>query len=121
MRKRSVMFANNAYKCNGKKVFKRYRKISGKLFKKVERVLTDIRVRIVVVCDDCVKIKYGKQIRKLKRLAKKLYKISLKSKLNALKECNVKKHKPDKRWRSVDYYIDMLKKIKKLPKKKVVC
>jgi len=89
--------------------------------KKFNSVLKVVNEQTVNVCGECVNVRYGKLKRQLKRIGKKLYLLSLDSKLNSLKACIVESHGSDNRKRAVDYWNDLLKALKKLPKKKTVC
>ena len=122
LRDRAISFEYRAEQC-GHKEFTKYSRIATRLFSKFNRTLKTItKTRVEICSGQCVKVKYRKSIKRLRRVAKRLFNIAQASKHNAVIICNVpKSNAPDNRKRGSDYYEDLLKAIKKLPKKKKVC
>ena len=118
---RARYFVNRAENCDGNNYTKLVKKTKKQL-KKLLKVVEIVKENKAELCSgECKEFSYSDEIRSLKRLAKKLHKLSLNTKLKAVKVCNSKRDPRDSRKGSTFYFNKLKKAIKKLPKKAEVC
>ena len=94
-----------------------------RIFKSVVKLLDTQVTDSTIICDNfiCETVSNKKVVKKLKRIAKRLYIISKRVKVKAIIQCNSKHDEDDNRKITIDYYRDLLKAIKKLPPERMVC